>query len=64
MAGLSTVRVELESNALTTINAAANLIRAHVCSFAIYPEGTRSKSGKLLPWQVKTISIKGELLDD
>lgn len=33
-------------NALTTINAAANLIRAHVCSFAIYPEGTRSKSGQ------------------
>lgn len=31
-------------NALTTINAAANLIRAHVCSFAIYPEGTRSKA--------------------
>ena len=28
-------------NALTTINAAANLIRAHVCSFAIYPEGPR-----------------------
>ena len=29
-------------NALTTINAAADLIRAHECSFAIYPEGTRS----------------------
>ena len=37
-------------NALTTINAAADLIRAHECSFAIYPAGTRSKSGELLPW--------------
>ena len=30
-------------NALTTINAAADLIRAHECSFAIYPEGTQQK---------------------
>ena len=44
-------------NALTTINAAANLIRAHVCSFAIYPEGTRSKSGKLLPWHAGSLKI-------
>lgn len=44
-------------NALTTINAAANLIRAHVCSFAIYPEGTRSKSGELLPWHAGSLKI-------
>ena len=44
-------------NALTTINAAANLIRAHVCSFAIYPEGTRSKSSKLLPWHAGSLKI-------
>lgn len=30
-------------NALTTINAAAGLIRSHVCSFAIYPEGTQQQ---------------------
>ena len=44
-------------NALTTINAAANLIRAHVCSFAIYPEGTRSKSAELLPWHAGSLKI-------
>ena len=44
-------------NALTTINAAANLIRAHECSFAIYPEGTRSKSGELLPWHAGSLKI-------
>lgn len=44
-------------NALTTINAAAGLIRSHVCSFAIYPEGTRSKSGKLLPWHAGSLKI-------
>ena len=43
--------------ALTTINAAANLIRAHVCSFAIYPDGTRSKSGELLPWHAGSLKI-------
>ena len=36
-------------NALTTINAAADLIRAHECSFAIYPEGTRSKAVSCCP---------------
>ena len=44
-------------NALITINAAADLIRAHECSFAIYPEGTRSKSGKLLPWHAGSLKI-------
>ena len=44
-------------NALTTINAAADLIRAHTCSFAIYPEGTRSKSGELLPWHAGSLKI-------
>ena len=44
-------------NALTTINAAAGLIRSHVCSFAIYPEGTRSKSGELLPWHAGSLKI-------
>ncbi len=42
---------------LTTINAAADLIRAHECSFAIYPEGTRSKSGELLPWHAGSLKI-------
>ena len=28
-----------------------------MCSFAIYPEGTRSKSGKLLPWHAGSLKI-------
>ena len=32
-------------------------IRAHTCSFAIYPEGTRSKSGELLPWHAGSLKI-------
>ena len=38
-------------NALKTINTAAELMRNHECSFAIYPEGTRSKSGQLLEFR-------------
>ena len=28
-----------------------------MCSFAIYPEGTRSKSSKLLPWHAGSLKI-------
>lgn len=38
-------------NALKTINTVAELMRNHECSFAIYPEGTRSKSGQLLEFR-------------
>ncbi len=34
-------------NAMRTINTAAELIKADVCSIGIYPEGTRSKDGRL-----------------
>lgn len=34
-------------NALVTINAAANNMKNHVCSYGIYPEGTRTKTGDL-----------------
>lgn len=34
-------------NALKTINEAAERMKNHVCSYAIYPEGTRSKTGDL-----------------
>lgn len=44
-------------NALKTINAAAELIRRHECSFAIYPEGTRSKSGTLLEFRNGALKI-------
>ena len=35
-------------NALKTINEAAQRMRDHVCSYGIYPEGTRSKDGNLM----------------
>ena len=34
-------------NALKTINAAAARMKAHACSYGIYPEGTRTRDGKL-----------------
>lgn len=36
--------------ALTTINKAASLLAAQEVSIAVYPEGTRSRSGALLPF--------------
>lgn len=38
-------------NALHTINAAADLMKRHECSFGIYPEGTRSKGATLLEFK-------------
>ena len=37
-------------NALKTINEAADRMKRHVCSYGIYPEGTRSKTGNLQPF--------------
>ena len=38
-------------NALKTINAAATRMKAHACSYGIYPEGTRTRTGKLLEFK-------------
>ncbi len=37
-------------NAITTINKAATLLREGTVNMGVYPEGTRSKSGELLPF--------------
>lgn len=38
-------------NALVTINKAADLLRREEVSVGIYPEGTRSKTGEMLPFR-------------
>ena len=38
-------------NALKTINTAAARMKAHACSYGIYPEGTRTRTGKLLEFK-------------
>ncbi len=37
-------------NAIVTINRAAELLKSQEVSIGVYPEGTRSKSGQLLPF--------------
>lgn len=41
---------ENAKNAVRTINAAAELIKSAEVSVGVYPEGTRSRGGKLLPF--------------
>lgn len=48
--GFLAIDRENPRNALQTIEQAAGLIQADRNSVAIYPEGTRSKSGELLPF--------------
>lgn len=48
---------ESPRNAVRTINAAADLIVRDTVSIGIYPEGTRSKSGQLLPFHNSVFKI-------
>lgn len=50
-------------NALVTINRAAELLKAEEVSIGVYPEGTRSKTGDLLPFHngVFKIAQKAEV---
>ena len=43
--------------ALSSINTAADYLRRGMCSMVVYPEGTRSKSGKLLPFHAGSFKI-------
>lgn len=44
-------------NAVTTINKAAKLLQKQEVSVGVYPEGTRSKSGELLPFHNAVFKI-------
>jgi 1-acyl-sn-glycerol-3-phosphate acyltransferase len=44
-------------NAVTTINAAADYLKKGTVSVGIYPEGTRSKSEKMLPFHAGSFKI-------
>lgn len=44
-------------NAVKSINAAVENIKNDVCSMAIYPEGTRAKDGKMLPFHAGSFKI-------
>lgn len=48
---------ENDRNALKTILQAADYIKRDVCSMCIYPEGTRSRDGKLLPFHAGSFKI-------
>lgn len=49
-AGFLPIDRENNRNALKTILQAADYLKRGVCSMAVYPEGTRSKNGELLPF--------------
>lgn len=48
---------ENDRNALKTILQAADYLKRGVCSMCIYPEGTRSRDGKLLPFHAGSFKI-------
>ena len=49
-AGFLAIDRENDRNALKTIITAANYLKKGICSICIFPEGTRSRDGKLLPF--------------
>lgn len=46
-----------DRNALKTILTAANYLKKDVCSICIFPEGTRSKTGEMIPFQAGSFKI-------
>lgn len=56
-AGCLAIDRENDRKALTTILTAADYLKRGLCSMAIYPEGTRSKTGKLLPFHAGSFKI-------
>lgn len=48
---------ENDRNALKTILTAANYLKKDVCSIGIFPEGTRSRTGNMLPFHAGSFKI-------
>lgn len=56
-AGFLAIDRENDRNALKTILTAAAYLKKGICSVGIYPEGTRSRDGKLLPFHAGSFKI-------
>ncbi len=48
---------ENDRNALKTIITAANYLKKGICNICIFPEGTRSRTGKMLPFHAGSFKI-------
>ncbi len=55
--GFMAINRENPREAMKTINLAAKLLKSDKASVAVYPEGTRSKSGKLLDFHCGVLKI-------
>jgi 1-acyl-sn-glycerol-3-phosphate acyltransferase len=56
-AGFLAIDRENDRNALKSILTAADYLKRDLCSIGIYPEGTRSKNGALLPFHAGSFKI-------
>lgn len=56
-AGCLPIDRENDRKALSTILTAADYLKRNLCSMAIYPEGTRSRDGQLLPFHAGSFKI-------
>lgn len=56
-AGFLAIDRENDRSALKTILTAAGYVKNGVCSMCIYPEGTRSRNGELLPFHAGSFKI-------
>lgn len=56
-AGYLAIDRENDRNALRTILTAADFMKRDLCSIGVYPEGTRSHDGKLLPFHKGTFKM-------